>query len=305
MAGTMQLFDRALLCVRRQRLARRMLAEPTGCTVPDFLMSHAIDDVADRLSMIQREFKRAIVIGGHHGLMAQRLAEIGVADVTQTETSAEISNLAGDDGDKINRLVADEEALPFEGRSFDLAVAVLSLQYVNDLPGALAQIQRLMVPDGLFVAVLLGGQTLTELRQTMLAAEAELRDGASPRVMPMVDVRDAGGLLQRAGFALPVTDAEALNVTYASALDLMQELKAMGATNVLAERSKVPVTRGLLLRASELYAEAHPADDGDGRVRATFELVTMTGWSPDPSQQKPLKPGSAQVSLAEVLKPRD
>lgn len=305
MAATMQLFDRALLCERRRRLARKMLSERNNQGAPDFLLAYAVNDVADRLSMIQREFKSALVIGGHHGLMTQRLAAIGVADVTETETAAEISDLGGAEGDTISRVIADEEVLPFEDRSFDLAVAVLSLQHVNDLPGTLAQIQRLLVPDGLFVAVLLGGLTLTELRQTMLAAEAELRDGASPRVMPMVDVRDAGGLLQRAGFALPVTDAETLTVTYASALDLMRELKAMGATNVLVERSKVPVTRSLLLRTAELYAQRFPADDGDGRVRATFELVTMTGWSPDPSQQKPLKPGSAQISLTEVLKPRD
>lgn len=303
MAATMQLFDRALLCERRRRLARRMHAAPNDQGVPDFLLAYAVDDVADRLSMIQREFKRALVIGGHHGLMARELATIGIHEIIETENVTEIAELARDDGGAIKRIVADEEALPLEAGSIDLAVAVLSLQYVNDLPGTLTQIQRLLMPDGLFVAVLLGGQTLTELRQTMLAAEAELRDGASPRVIPMVDVRDAGGLLQRAGFALPVTDTEALTVTYASALDLMRELKAMGATNVLVERSKVPVTRGLLLKTAELYAEQYPAEDGDGRVCATFELVTMTGWSPDPSQQKPLKPGSAQVSLTQILKP--
>jgi hypothetical protein len=180
----------------------------------------------------------------------------------------------------------------------------LALQYVNDLPGVLLRVQRLLRPDGLFVGVILGGATLTELRQVMLQAEAEVRGGASPRVMPFVDVRDAGGLLQRAGFALPVTDVETLTVTYRSAIDLMRELKAMGATNVLRERSRVPMTRGLLMRAAEIYAERFPADDGAGRVRATFEFVTLTGWRPDASQQQPLKPGSAQVSLADVLKPR-
>lgn len=297
MSQAMQLFDQQLLGARRARQARRLDRD----ALPDFLLAHAAADVMERLAMITRPFKRAVSIGSYHGLMARHLRAAGIEAVVETEAVAEVLAL----GERCeSQVVAHAEALPFAPGSFDLAVSVLALQYANDLPGVLAQIQRLLEPDGLFVGVLLGGATLGELRQAMLAAEADVTGGASPRVIPMVDVRDAGGLLQRAGFALPVSDAETLTVTYRSALDLMRELKEMGATNVLHERSRVPVTRALLLRAAEIYAERFPADDGDGRVAATFELVTLTGWSPDPSQQKPLRPGSAQVSLTQVLKPR-
>lgn len=297
MSQSMQIFDQQLLDARRARQARRLDRD----ALPDFLLAHAAGDVLDRLAMIKRPFSRAVSIGSHTGLMARELRAAGIESVVETDPVAEVLALGGQ---REGTVLAPAEALPFAPASFDLAVSVLALQYVNDLPGVLAQIERLLEPDGLFVGVLLGGATLGELRQAMLAAEADVTGGASPRVIPFVDVRDAGGLLQRAGFALPVSDAETLTVTYRSALDLMRELKAMGATNVLRERARVPMTRGLLLRAAEIYAERFPADDGDGRVAATFELVTLTGWSPDPSQQKPLRPGSAQVSLTQVLKPR-
>lgn len=292
-----EIFDRALLHARRSRQVARMDRD----VLPDFLLTHAAEDVTDRLAMIKRGFARAISVGSYHGVVARRLRQAGIPEVVETDPVATLLRWseAEDAG-----VTADEEALPFAPETFDLAVSVLALQYANDLPGVLAQIHKLLKPDGLFVGVVLGGSTLTELRQVMLAAEAEVTGGASPRVMPFVDVRDAGGLLQRAGFALPVADADTLTVTYASALDLMRELKAMGASNVLHERSRVPVTRGLLLRAAEIYAERFGASDGAGRIVATFELVTLTGWSPDPSQQQPLKPGSAQVSLTQVLKPR-
>lgn len=281
-------------------MARHM----AGQTVPDFLLAYAADDLIERLLMVKRIFHKALLVGGYQGLVADRLRLAGVSHVIETEAVAALAAGAGSKaGPRDGVVIADEEVLPFEPRMFDLVVSVLALQYVNDLPGVLSQIQRLLKPDGLFIGMVLGGATLRELRQVMLEAEAEVRGGASPRVMPFVDVRDGGGLLQRAGFALPVSDAESLTVTYGSALDLMRELKGMGATNVLQERSRVPVTRGLLMRAAELYAERFPAPDGTGRVSATFEFVTLTGWAPDPSQQKPLKPGSAQISLAEVLKP--
>lgn len=297
MSNASKIFDRGLLHERRARQVRRA----DRASLPDFLLSLVADDVIDRLAMIKRRFARAVSVGSYHGVMARRLTAAGVDDVVETDAVPGLLTLGGG-GDAA--VVADEEALPFAAGTFDLAVSVLALQYVNDLPGALAQIQKFLKPDGLFIGVVLGGATLGELRQVMLAAEAEVTGGASPRIMPFVDVRDAGGLLQRAGFALPVSDAETLTVTYRSALDLMRELKAMGATNVLHERSRVPVTRGLLLRAAEIYAERFPAADDDGRIAVTFELVTLTGWSPDPSQQKPLQPGSAQVSLTQVLKPR-
>jgi SAM-dependent methyltransferase len=197
------------------------------------------------------------------------------------------------------RVVAEEDALPFADASLDLVVSGLSLQLVNDLPGALVQIRRALKPDGLLLASLLGGTTLKELREAWLAAEAEISGGASPRVVPFADVRDMGALLQRAGFALPVVDSETVIVTYANPLALMQEIKAMGASNMLIARRRTPVTRALLLRAAEIYAERFAGFEG--RVPATFEILTLTAWAPDESQPKPLRPGSAQTRLADAL----
>lgn len=301
MTGPREIFDRTLLLERRRRLARR-LGEAGVDVLPDFLLGHAGSDVVDRLGMISRRFERAVVIGSYHGPVARALEARGVASVVEVEPVAELLDLsAGRD-----RIVADEESLPFEAETFDLAVSVLALQYVNNLPGVLSQIRRLLQPDGLFIGVVLGGATLAELRQVMLDAEAAVTGGASPRVMPFIDVRDAGGLLQRAGFALPVTDVEMLEVTYPSALHLMRELKAMGAGNVLHERSRRPMTRSVLFEAVERYGRQYPAADGEpGRIGATFELVTLTGWAPDESQQKPLRPGSAEARLADALKTRE
>lgn len=299
MVQNFEIFDRRLLH-ERWRLRVGLQA---GMDAPDFLLAYAADDLIERLSMIKRSFKRALLVGSSQGLVAGRLRAAGVDHVT--EASPVAAHRLGAAGGADQSVVTDEEILAFEPGSFDLVVSLLALQYVNDLPGVLSQIQRLLKPDGLFVGVVLGGATLRELRDVMLTAEAEVTAGASPRIMPFVDVRDAGGLLQRAGFGLPVADAETLTVTYGSALDLMRELKEMGATNVLKERSRVPMTRGLLMRAAEIYQERFPAEDGTGRIAATFEFVTLTGWAPDPSQQKPLKPGSAQFSLAEALKPKN
>ena len=185
------------------------------------------------------------------------------------------------------RVVADEEALPFADASLDMVVSGLSLQLVNDLPGTLVQMRRALKPDGLLLASLLGGATLTELREAWIAAEAEISGGASPRVAPFADVRDMGRLLQRAGFALPVVDSETVVVTYPNPLALMQEIKAMGASNMLIARRRTPVTRSLLLRAAEIYAERFAG--ADGRVSATFEILTLTAWAPDESQPKPLR----------------
>jgi SAM-dependent methyltransferase len=234
-------------------------------------------------------------IGAHHGLLSQRLrASAGIATIVDVERSeALLDRCQG------SRVVADEEALPFAPASLDLVVSGLSLQLVNDLPGTLLQLRRALKPDGLLLAALLGGETLKELRQAWLAAEAEVSGGASPRVAPFADVRDLGGLLQRAGFALPVVDSEVVTVTYSSPLALMRDLKAMGASNMLAARRKIPVTRRLLQRAAEIYAERFAR--ADGRVPATFEILTLTAWAPDESQQKPLRPGSAQARLADTL----
>jgi SAM-dependent methyltransferase len=200
-------------------------------------------------------------------------------------------------------VACDEEALPFALGSLDLVVSGLSLHLVNDLPGTLAQIRHALKPDGLLLAALLGGETLRELREAWILAEDEILGGASPRVAPFADVRDLGSLLQRAGFALPVVDSDVVTVTYSSPLALMREIKAMGASNMLVTRRRTPVTRRLLTRASQVYLERFGL--ADGRVPATYDILTLTAWAPHESQQKPLAPGSAQARLADVVGVRE
>jgi SAM-dependent methyltransferase len=200
-------------------------------------------------------------------------------------------------------IVADEEALPFRDESIDLLTSALSLQFVNDLPGTLLQIRRALKPDGLFLAVMIGGESLTELRTAFAEAEAEMEGGVSPRVAPFVDLRDIGALLQRAGFALPVTDIDRLTVRYASPLALMHDLRHMGAGNFLTERRRAPLRRATLQRVLEIYAERFA--DPDGRIRATFDLIWLSGWAPHESQQKPLAPGSARMRLADALRTQE
>jgi SAM-dependent methyltransferase len=192
------------------------------------------------------------------------------------------------------------EKLPFAPESLDLVVSALALQFVNDLPGVLAQIRHALRPDGLLLAAMIGGDSLTELRQAFAAAEAECEGGVSPRVAPFADLRDVGALLQRAGFALPVTDVDRVVVRYGNAFALMQEIRRMGAANVLIERRRMPSRRSTLLRMAEIYAERFA--DADGRIRATFDIIWLSGWAPHASQQQPLKPGSAKASLAEAVK---
>ncbi|MET0432135.1 MAG: methyltransferase domain-containing protein [Hyphomicrobium sp.] len=289
-----QIFDRSLLRARRDRIARASVGQP----LPDFLLERVADDFAERLSIVRREFLVAASVGDYRGIVADRLAQVPtVRRMIDVEPS--YVSLPTRDGWKV---AADEEALPFAAGSLDLVVSGLSLQFVNDLPGALVQINRALKPDGLFLAALFGGETLKELREAWILAEDELIGGTSPRVAPFADVRELGGLLQRAGFALPVADNDVIEVTYSSPLALMQELKAMAASNPLVDRRRVPVTRRLLLRAAQIYQERFALPGG--RIPATFEIVTLTGWVPHESQQKPLQPGSAKVSLADVLKPR-
>ena len=282
------IFDRKLIVLRRNRIA-------AAAAEHEFLLSRVADDIAERLTFIQRNFPLVVNLGAYHGLLARRIRGIaGIERIINVERSEIL--LAYCDG---TRLVADEEALPFASRSLDLVVSGLALHLVNDLPGALVQIRRALKPDGLLLAALLGGETLRELREAWLAAEAELAGGVSPRVAPFADVRDMGALLQRAGFALPVVDSETVVVSYETPLALMQELRAMGASNVLSHRRRSPVTRGLLKRAAEVYAERF--SQLDGRVTATFEILNLTAWAPDESQPKPLRPGSAKTRLADAL----
>jgi SAM-dependent methyltransferase len=286
MAEDALIFDRALL---RQRRARAALLGPAT-----FLLDHVAAELTDRLAAITRRFGLAADIGSLTA--AVRRALRSTAQVDTLIGVAACDPFGHDAGPTIR---ADEEALPFKDGALDLVVSALCLQFVNDLPGTLLQIRRALKADGLFLAALLGEATLTELRQAFAAAETEIEGGLSPRVTPFVDVRTLGALLQRAGFALPVVDRDTLTVRYDSAFALMQDLRRMGATNVLIERRRTPLRRTTLLRAAEIYAARFA--DQDRRVRATFDVVWVSGWAPHPSQQQPLRPGSAQARLADAL----
>ncbi len=286
-----RLFDRAL---HRRRLER---AAP-GFSTAGFLKQRAAQDAVERLETILRGFSLAVDLGARDGAFARALAlsdaaaRIGL--LIETDLSAAM--LAGR---ATPRVQADEERLPFADESLDLVVSTLALHWVNDIPGALIQIRRALKPDGLFLGALLGGSTLTELRQCLTEAEAELTGGAGLRVSPFADTYDAAGLLQRAGFALPVADVDRVRVRYSHPLKLIADLKAMGETNALADRARQPLSRKVLARACEIYAERF--SQADGRVVATFDIVTMTGWAPHPDQQQPLRPGSAKMRLADAL----
>lgn len=285
-------FDRHLLAWRRARAAR--LPEHV-----DFLLREAALGLAERIATVIRRFPLAVDLGAGPGTLGAVLVPTGKVDtVIATESApALLGKLPAP------KLGCDEEALPFADESLDLVVSALALQWVNDLPGCLVQVRRALRPDGLFLAAMLGGASLAELRQALMDAEIEATGGASPRVAPFVDVREAGALLQRAGFALPVVDADVLTVRYDSMLELMRDLRRMGWANALVARSRTPLRRAVLARAAALYAERH--GDGDGRVRATFEIVNLSGWAPHESQQKPLRPGSARMRLADALGTRE
>jgi SAM-dependent methyltransferase len=267
------LFDRALLRVRQQR-ARR--GEPAT-----FLLDRVAEDIEERLHAVLREFAEAADIWTP-GEIFRKPSRDRFRSVTW-----------------IGLDEAGQEVLPLAAESLDLAVSALAFQLVNDLPGVLSQIRRALRPDGLLLAAMLGGDTLTELRQSFAAAEAECEGGVSPRVAPFADLRDVGALLQRAGFALPVTDVDRVVARYDSAFALMQDLRRMGATNILVERRRTPTRRATMLRMAQIYGERFA--DSDGRIRATFDVIWLSGWAPHASQQKPLRPGSAKASLAEAV----
>ncbi len=268
--ATPVLFDRALLM---QRLARAQRLGPAT-----FLRDRVVEDFADRLQAVTRQFTDVADIWTPGGLPLP-------------DRFASVARIAPEVG---------SETLPLQPQSLDLAVSALAFQFVNDLPGVLAQIRRALRPDGLLLAAMLGGDTLTELRQCFAAAEAECESGVSPRVVPFADLRDAGSLLQRAGLALPVTDVDRVVVRYDNAFALMADLRRMGATNILLERRHAPTRRATLLKMAEVYAARFA--DPDGRIRATFDVIWLSGWAPHESQPKPLKPGSATASLEEAVK---
>ncbi len=257
------------------------------------------EDVAWRLSAILRRFPLAVDLSARSGVFAQKLRESPTSAQVDALVEADLSAAMLASRDSPLRLVVDEERLPFAAQSFDLAVSLLSLHWTNDLVGALVQIRRALKPDGLFVGAVFGGATLSELRHCLLQAEAEITDGAGPRVSPFADALDAAGLLQRAGFALPVSDVDRITVRYAHPLKLMADLRAMGEASSLTDRPRRPLSRAVLARMSEIYTEQYGL--ADGRVPATFEILTLTGWAPDASQPQPLKPGSAKMRLADAL----
>jgi SAM-dependent methyltransferase len=270
------IFDRNLLRLRQRRA--RALGPAT------FLVDRVAVELGERLAVVLRQFERAADLGTPTGAVRRVLTESGKVGT-------------------VVDVIADEEALPFAAGSLDLVVSALALQFVNDLPGTLIQIRRALKPDGLLLAALIGGDGLTELRQAFAQAESEVEGGVSPRVAPFADLRELGALLQRAGFALPVVDSDRLTVRYKTVLDLMRDLRRMGATNVLTERRRAPLKRKTLFRMAEIYAERF--SDSDGRLRATFEIAWLSGWAPHESQQKPLKPGSATARLADALGTRE
>jgi SAM-dependent methyltransferase len=288
-----QIFDRGLI---NQRLDRAW-ARPGAQAQADFLLVRAADDLRDRLSLVKRRFALAADFGspGQHGATA--VAATGQADCMIRFAPTEASLGTGD----FLSAVGDLERLPTADGRLDLAVSLLALQTVNDLPGALLQMRRALKGDGLLMAAMIGGETLTELRQSLTIAESEILGGASPRVAPFVDVRALGGLAQRAGLALPVVDLDRVVVRYADMFALFADLRAMGGASALHARSRKPLRREVLLRAAAVYAERFA--DPDGRLRATFDLVWLAAWAPHESQPKPLEPGSAKVRLADALKP--
>ncbi len=282
------LFDRTL---QRTRLRRAIARGYEG-----FLLERALEDMEERLGAILRQFTKGADIGTPRDDASRFLVMSGrVQEMMRLAPVGGGATLSG-----LMEVEGDEEVIPFAPQQFDIAISLLALHGVNDLPGTLIQIHRLLKPDGLFLACLFGNETLTELRQVMMQAESEIEGGVSPRVAPFTEIRDAGALLQRAGFALPVVDSDPVTVRYSTMFHLMRDLRAMGLTNAMTERSCKPLRRETLQRAADLYAEQF--SDADGRIRATFDLLWLAGWAPHESQQKPLQPGTASMSLADMLK---
>lgn len=281
-------FDRAVLRRRRDRAARDWDRQA-------FLKREIAERLVERLDDVCRDFALALDLGCHGDEVASALGRrTAVAHLVRSDLGLAFARGSGGPA-----VVADEEALPFAPRSFDLVLSAMSLHWVNDLPGTLIQIGRILKPDGLFLGAMLGGETLWQLRQALAAAESEIEGGLSPRVSPFADLRDAAGLLQRAGLALPVADSETIEVDYESPLVLMRDLGAMGEGNLVLERRRGMAHRATLLKAAEIYGQrfARPS----GRVTASFEVLFLHGWAPHASQPRPLKPGSAAQRLADVL----
>ncbi len=284
----MTVFDRGLVRRRRQRAAARFADHR-------FLIAEVAERLAERLAMVRRPFPRALDLGCHDGSTGRLAAGAkGIEVLVSCDLAPDLA--ASADGLAV---VADEEYLPFADASFDLVISNLSLHWVNDLPGALIQARRALRPDGFFSAAMLGGDTLLELRHCLAEAELAVSGGLSPRLSPLVGLSDAGHLLQRAGFSLPVVDAETVTVTYPDVFRLMADLRGMGETNATQARSRTPTRRALFLETARRYADTFA--EPDGRIPATFEVIYLAGWAPGPGQQQPLRPGSGRMPLAAAL----
>ena len=288
MGGPVELFDRRAVRRHRARAAARIGAH-------DFLFREVAGRLAERLGDMRRGFDLALAFGGQGGALAAALdGHPRIGRLVQADPSPAL--LAGARG---FRVAADEARPPFADARLDLIASLLGLHWVDDLPGALVQMRRALKPDGLLLAALFGAGTLAELRESLATAEGAAEGGVGPRVSPFADVRDAGHLLQRAGFALPMVDADTITVTYPDAFALMRELRGMGEANALRERRKTFTRRATMMAAAEVYTERF--GDAEGRIPATFQVLWLTAWAPDASQRKPLAPGSAKSRLADAL----
>jgi SAM-dependent methyltransferase len=279
MTSEINIFDRGLLRQRRTRMSE-------DC---DFLFREVAERLFERLSIVRKEFPVVLELGP--GFMAEGLKERPGTDIVICADLAAAPRTS---------VVCDVEALPFAPHSLDAVVSCLDLHWVNDLPGVLSQIRLALKPDGVFLAALVGGETLKELRSALMEGELQATGGASPRISPFVDLRDMGALMQRAGFALPVIDSDSIVIDYADMFRLMHDLRGMGAANATFNRLLKPTRRAVFMEAARIYQEKFC--DANGHIPATFDIIYVIGWSPHADQQKPLRPGSAQIRLADVLK---
>ena len=293
MNDEIMVFDRKLLAKRRERSA-------AAFDHFDFLYREVAERLSERLDDVRRAFPLALALGSRGSVLTDALRERGGIKVLIRSEIAESALAPPRPG--LPAIVLDEEWLPIKPQSLDLIFACLTLHWVNDLPGTLLQFKQALKPDGLFLAAFFGGETLRELRTSLMDAELETCGGAGARISPFTDLSDAAGLMQRAGFALPVADLDRIPVSYPDVFKLLSDLRGMGETNALIERAANPISRDCLLRLAEIYGERHSRPDG--KVEATFDVIFLTGWAPAGTQPQPLKPGSAEHSLAEALEHR-
>ncbi len=292
MSSPPRLFDRSLLAARRNRASKSF-------TQAQFLRDRSIEDTLSTLAAINRRFERALDISAADGSFGRALATSDAADKVRLLIEGELSDRLSAQQSGPARLIMDEEWLPFADDSLGLVVSVLGLHSVNDLPGVLVQVRRALTPDGLFIGTLFGGETLKELRGCLMEAELEVRGGYGPRIAPFAEGPDLIDLLRRTGFSMPVVDSDRVEVSYEHPLRLLADLRAMGESNVLIDRPRMGLNRAILQKMAALYFARFA--DAEGRVTATFEIITLSGWKPHESQQKPLKPGSAKTRLADAL----